>query len=173
MLRTPILLLALALPMAAARAEPETGASLYARECAGCHGADLAGQPRWWQVNAQGRLPAPPLDAGGHAWQHADAELADMIANAMLNVAGPDYRTDMPAFAPRLSAAEIGAIVAYLKTQWPEGTRAAQAALNPDGGAALAGLLAGGGDWTFPPDCLTPPQRAEAAAHADHPLPGR
>ncbi|MFZ4408172.1 MAG: c-type cytochrome [Paracraurococcus sp.] len=156
----------------AARAEQQAGAKLYAVECASCHGAKLEGQSRWWQGNEHGRLPAPPLDASGHAWQHSDAELGDMIANAMVNVAGPDYRTDMPAFAPRLSDAEIRAVLEFIKAQWPEGVRAAQSALNPDGGQALAGMLENDGDWTFPPDCLTPMQRAAAAARGGPPLPG-
>jgi len=168
--RCAVALAILAGTASAARAEDERGARLYAAECAGCHGARLEGQPRWWQADARGRLPAPPLDASGHAWQHADAELRDMIANAMAKVAGPDDRSGMPAFAGRLSPDEIQAIVGFIKAQWPDGTRAAQAVLNPDGAAALAGMLDNDGDWTFPPDCLTPMQRAAGALTA---APGR
>jgi hypothetical protein len=126
----------------------------------------MEGQPRWWQADSAGRLPAPPLDATGHAWQHSDAQLADMIANSMANVAGPDYVSAMPAFSDRLLPADIQAIVQYIRAQWPPGTQAAQALLNPGGEATLRDLLSRDGDWTFPPDCLTPTERAAASPAA-------
>ena len=144
------------------RAEPMRGAALYAAECAGCHGTRLEGQPRWWQVTQEGRLPAPPLDASGHVWQHSDAELLDIIVNGMANVAGPDYRSDMPAFGSRLNRSDMQAVLTFIKAQWPVGMRAVQAVLNPGSEAALVELLDQDGDWTFPPDCLTPVQRATA-----------
>lgn len=145
-------------------AEVEQGARVYAAECAACHGASLEGQPRWWQADASGRVPAPPLDATGHAWQHPDAQLVEFVAHGMASVAAPDYRSDMPAFAGRLGDAEIRAVVAFIKSRWPEGTRAAQAVLNPGGEAALVAMLQAGGDWTFPPDCLDPAERAASRA---------
>jgi len=147
-------------------ATPETdrGARIYAAECAACHGGSLEGQPRWWQVDASGRVPAPPLDASGHAWQHSDAQLAEFIAQGMAGVASPDYRSDMPAFAGRLDEADIRAVIAFIKSRWPDGIRAAQAMLNPGDEEALAALLRQGGDWTFPPSCLDPAQRAAARA---------
>ncbi len=60
----------------------------------------------------------------------------------------------MPAFAGRLSLDEIGAVLAHLKSRWPSGIRAYQAALNPSGGEALAALLRDPA-WTFPAECLT------------------
>src|SRR5690242_150069 len=68
---------------AADTAEVEHGARVYAAECAACHGAALEGQPRWWQADASGRVPAPPLDASGHAWQHPDAQLVEFVAHGM------------------------------------------------------------------------------------------
>lgn len=140
--------------------EIDGGARIYAAECAACHGSSLEGQPRWWQADASGQIPAPPLDGAGHAWQHSDAQLIEFIAHSMASVADPDYRSDMPAFAGRLGDAEMRAVVAFIKSRWPDGTRAAQAVLNPGGQEALVKLLQEGGDWTFPPDCLDPVQRA-------------
>jgi mono/diheme cytochrome c family protein len=140
--------------------EIDSGARIYAAECAACHGSSLEGQPRWWQADASGQIPAPPLDGTGHAWQHSDAQLIEFIANSMASVAGPDYRSGMPAFAGRLGDAEMLAVVAFIKSRWPDGTRAAQTVLNPGGEEALVKLLQEGGDWTFPPDCLDPVQRA-------------
>src|ERR1700733_15904191 len=42
--------------------DAERGATVYAANCAGCHGQRLEGQPDWHHLNAAGRLPAPPLD---------------------------------------------------------------------------------------------------------------
>ncbi|MCK8783446.1 cytochrome c [Roseomonas sp. NAR14] len=127
------------------------GAALYAANCAGCHGAALEGQPDWRRPNAAGRLPAPPLDATGHAWDHPDAQLEEFVAHGMASVAPAGYRSDMPAFAGRLSRSEIQAVLAFVRSHWPPGVRAAQAMANRDG--ATVARLARQGDWTFPPDC--------------------
>ena len=42
------------------------GQSLYADNCASCHGANLEGQPNWQSPDADGVLPAPPHDGTGH-----------------------------------------------------------------------------------------------------------
>jgi cytochrome c5 len=42
------------------------GKRLYAANCAGCHGAELEGQPDWMKRLPNGRLPAPPHAASGH-----------------------------------------------------------------------------------------------------------
>ena len=144
--------------------ELEKGRRLYASECAACHGASLEGQPRWWEVGASGRLPAPPLDGGGHAWQHSDAELRDVIADGIAGTAAPEYRSDMPAFAGRLDETDIKAVVLFIESRWPDGVRAGHAASQPEGGRAVADLLRSDGDWTFPADCLSPAERAATRA---------
>jgi len=126
-----------------------TGAAIYAQHCAACHGTDLQGQTNWWKPMADGTLPAPPHDATGHTWQHADAELYELTANGLANVAPPGYRSAMPAFAGTLDADQIHAVIAFIKSRWPAGVRAYQAAQNP-GGPALVDLP---GDWTYPPSC--------------------
>jgi mono/diheme cytochrome c family protein len=158
-MQRPALALLLLLLSAAPGAAAPDGAWLYARHCAGCHGADLRGQPDWNRPNARGRLPAPPLDGSGHAWQHSDAALEGMVARSMADTAPPGYRTDMPAFAGRLSPAEIRAVVRFIKSRWPLGTRISQAMLNPDGAAELARLLREAGpdaEWRFPGECIPP-----------------
>ncbi len=132
------------------------GARLYASECASCHGARLEGQPQWWEPGADGMLPAPPHDASGHTWQHSDAELTELVAHGTAAFTAPDYRSGMPAFAGRNSPAQIEAVIAFIKSTWPPGQRAWQAAQNP-GGPGLADLP---GDWVFPSTCgyhLKPP----------------
>src|ERR1700734_2825068 len=60
------------------------GATVYAANCAGCHGQKLEGQPDWHHLNAAGRLPAPPLDGTGHGWRHSTAELFHMVKFSVL-----------------------------------------------------------------------------------------
>ncbi|WP_436088924.1 c-type cytochrome [Pararhizobium sp. LjRoot255] len=51
------------------------GKTLYAKHCATCHGANLEGQRDWKRPLPSGRMPAPPHDASGHTWHHADGVL--------------------------------------------------------------------------------------------------
>ena len=94
-------------------ASAETGAALYARHCAACHGANLEGQP----------------DAEGHTWHHADAMLTDYVARggqAVLDEMGVSFRSAMPAFGETLTADEITAILDFIKSTWPERIRQAR-----------------------------------------------
>lgn len=129
------------------------GAKVYASECAACHGTHLEGQPNWRSPGPDGLLPAPPHDATGHSWQHSDATLVRLVAEGPATFAAPGYRSAMPAYAGRLPAADIAAVIAYIKSTWPPGIRAYQATLNP-GGPALPNQP---GDWTFPPTCNPEP----------------
>lgn len=132
------------------------GRAVYAEQCAACHGAKLEGQPNWRQANAQGRLPAPPLDGTGHAWRHGDAELADFIKFSVLRFAGPGYQTDMPAFDGKISDDDVRSLVAYIKSTWTPNVLAAQSFLNP----GFAGMPAKvEGDWRLPADCEEPIRR--------------
>lgn len=65
------------------------GQELYAQHCAACHGAELEGQPNWRARLPNGRMPAPPR-----------------------------CESDMPAFADRLTDAEIHAVLAYIASHW-------------------------------------------------------
>ena len=134
------------------------GAEVYASECAGCHGARLQGRTvRTLSDGAPAFPPAPPLGAAGHAWRHSDAELAAIVAHGAGGDAGPDGAPGgMPAFAGRLGPDGIGAVLAHVKSRWPAGIRAYQAALNPGGEDAPAALLRDPA-WTFPGECLTAP----------------
>jgi len=124
------------------KADPENktqvaqGERVYSAHCATCHGVKLEGQPNWRERLATGRLPAPPHDPSGHTWHHPDAMLFSMIRNGMAPHAPPDYNSDMPAFGDRLSDADIWAVLAYIKSTWPEETRNAQAALTREDAGA-------------------------------------
>lgn len=70
-----------------------------------------------------GRLPAPPHDASGHTWHHPDAVLAGITRRGLKPYVGQDYESDMPAFEGILSDEQIGDILSYIKSTWPERER--------------------------------------------------
>ncbi len=103
------------------------GKSVYAQHCISCHGSHLEGQANWRERLPNGRMPAPPHDASGHTWHHPDAVLFDIIKHGLVpgKTAPPGYRGDMPAFST-LSDEEIWAVLAYIKSSWPQHIRKSQ-----------------------------------------------
>lgn len=111
-------------------AQVEQGSVVYAERCASCHGDRLEGQPDWQSRKRDGRLPAPPHDASGHTWHHPDADLFEITKQGIAAFAPPGYESDMPAFGGILSDADIWAVLAFIKSSWPEDTRRRQAETN-------------------------------------------
>lgn len=105
------------------------GARLYAAHCAQCHGAKLEGEPNWQVRKPSGELPAPPHDASGHTWHHTDEQLFAITKHGMARYAPPDYKSAMPAFVGKLSDPDIRAVIAYIKSTWPEDIRRRQESL--------------------------------------------
>ena len=105
------------------------GRQVYADQCAACHGADLEGQPDWRSPLPSGRLPAPPHDASGHTWHHPDDMLFRIVKKGTAAIVGGGYESDMPAFADVLGDPEIRAVLAYIKSSWPERERGYQQAV--------------------------------------------
>ena len=114
----------------------ELGQEVYAANCASCHGANLEGRPDWRRRNVNGRMPAPPHDASGHTWHHADRPLFT-ITKLGVGAVVPGYESDMPAFEGILSDDEIAAVLAFIKSTWPERERGFQAEVtaNDEGGS--------------------------------------
>lgn len=106
------------------------GQAVYAAQCAACHGAKLQGQPNWKTPNADGSLPAPPHDASGHTWHHPDAVLFRITRLGGQAVAPPGFASGMPAFGDKLNEREIRAVLAFIKSTWPEDIRARQEAID-------------------------------------------
>jgi len=107
------------------------GRALYAAHCAACHGADLEGALDWQRRAPDGRFPAPPHDETGHTWHHGDAMLFDYTrrgGQAFLDDLGVGFESGMPGFGDVLSDAEIEAILAFIRSTWPERIREFQAA---------------------------------------------
>ena len=102
------------------------GERLYQANCASCHGADGAGQANWRERGPDGKLPAPPLNGSGHTWHHPDSQLTAIITQGVEAMAPAGYKSDMRGFGERLSDAEIQAILAYVKSTWPNDKLARQ-----------------------------------------------
>lgn len=100
------------------------GAKLYTSHCAACHGARLEGQPDWRRRKPNGRLPAPPHDETGHTWHHPDQILFAITRDGFAAHAPEGYVTDMPGFDEVLSDDDIWAVLAFIKSQWPDHIRA-------------------------------------------------
>lgn len=98
------------------------GKQVYADHCAVCHGASLEGQPDWMRHKPDGKLPAPPHDPSGHTWHHSDERLFLIIKDGL----GEDYVTDMPVYRDVLTDHDIWAVLAFIKSTWPEEIRAKQ-----------------------------------------------
>jgi mono/diheme cytochrome c family protein len=121
---------ALVWAMRPAREDPariELGRRLYHEHCASCHGAQLEGEPDWQNPKPSGRMPVPPHDASGHTWHHSDQELFRITKHGMSAVV-PGYASDMPAFEQILPDREIAAVLAFIRSSWPEREREYQAA---------------------------------------------
>lgn len=107
-------------------AQVALGRRIYGEQCARCHGANLKGQPDWQSRRPDGRLPAPPHDASGHTWHHADDVLFRITRDGTAAIVGGGYESDMPGFGSVLSDSEIRAVLAFIKSTWPERERGLQ-----------------------------------------------
>jgi len=112
------------------------GKQLYDANCAACHGIDLEGEPDWQRRRADGTLPAPPHDATGHTWHHADDLLFAITKQGTAALAPAGYKTNMMGFGDHLSDDQIRAVLDYIKSRWPEKIRAAQADITKHSRAA-------------------------------------
>ncbi|MBX3063337.1 MAG: cytochrome c [Anaerolineae bacterium] len=92
------------------------GKTVYDQNCASCHGPNGEGKypNAWKEPDVNGLLDAPPHNAEGHTWHHADGLLFDIVKNG--HVATGFH--PMPAFKDKLTDEEIWAVIAYMKTWW-------------------------------------------------------
>lgn len=101
------------------------GAPIYAASCGSCHGANGEGEPDWKVRLADGTLPAPPHDASGHSWHHADGLLFRIVRDGCAAYSsGGACR--MPAFGGTLDDEEIVAVIEHLRSLWGEQDRVFQ-----------------------------------------------
>ena len=94
------------------------GEQLYEASCAQCHGGPVGGQIS--------DIP-PRHNAEGHTWHHPDCLLTDIVLDGLpprREAAGDEI---MPAYRDELTAAEVDAILTYVKTWWTDEQRRSQA----------------------------------------------
>ena len=96
------------------------GEPAYARYCAECHGKNLEGQPNWRVRLPDGSLRAPPHDASGHTWHHPDRQLFEVTKFGGQRNVPPGFKSTMPPFEGQLTDREIWAVLAFIKSKWPE-----------------------------------------------------
>jgi mono/diheme cytochrome c family protein len=65
-------------------------------------------------------MPAPPHDETGHTWHHPPAVLFDIVREGVQKHAPAGYESDMPAFGATLSDEQIRAVLAYIRSTWPD-----------------------------------------------------
>jgi putative copper export protein/mono/diheme cytochrome c family protein len=84
------------------------GATVFAQNCAACHGAQGRGDG-----TAAKSLPIPPADlTAAHLWMHSDGELFWWISHGM---PAPDGAPAMPGFAPTLDEDSRWAVIDYIR----------------------------------------------------------
>ncbi len=110
------------------------GRTIYEANCAACHGMSGEGEPNWQVARADYTRPAPPHDASGHTWHHADAQLYEIVLRGGKLYESPTFKSRMIAYEEILTPAEIRVVLEYIKTFWgPEeiATQARISAVNP------------------------------------------
>ena len=103
------------------------GQAVYADQCALCHGERLEGAPDWRTRNADGTLRPPPHDETGHTWHHPDRQLFELVKLGGGASAPPGFVSAMPAYQDVLADGDIWAVLAFIKSWWPDSTRRRQA----------------------------------------------
>lgn len=96
--------------------QEDLGATVFAANCASCHGDKAQGlYPQWRERLDDGSLPPPPLNGSAHAWHHPQSVLLQVI-----NGGGLPFGGNMPAFASVLMEHEKLAAIAYFQGFWSE-----------------------------------------------------
>jgi len=115
------------------RQQVKRGKMIYMRFCSLCHGRNLEGQPMWHAPKEDGKMPAPPHDETGHTWHHADIVLFNITKFGLVPPHAPEgYQSDMPSWKETLSDEDIWAVLAFIKSRWPEENQAFQQKITKD-----------------------------------------
>ena len=94
----------------------EQGKAVFQANCAVCHGINAQGTvTNWQQLDANGKLPPPPLNGTAHTWHHPIRGLAHTIKKGTLSIGG-----SMPAWEEKLSDEEVFSVIIWLTSLWPD-----------------------------------------------------
>ncbi|ODB95270.1 hypothetical protein A3197_17125 [Candidatus Thiodiazotropha endoloripes] len=91
------------------------GQELYQMHCAECHKPDASGTTEWRTLDANGKLPPPPLNGTAHTWHHPLSVLRRTV-----RLGGVPLGGSMPGFSDKLSAEQIDTILAWIQTHWSD-----------------------------------------------------
>lgn len=92
------------------------GQAVFENNCLVCHGQNGVGETEAWQVAREdGTFPAPPLNGTAHTWHHNAKVLLGTIDRGGIPLGGR-----MPPFKDVLSDDEKIAVLAYIKSLWPD-----------------------------------------------------
>ena len=95
-------------PTGFSTASIDGGKTLFAQNCAACHGAQARGDGPIAKT-----LPIPPADlTEPHLWMHRDGELFWWLTHGIEN---PEGGLAMPAFATKLSDADRWSVIDYIR----------------------------------------------------------
>ncbi|MCU7815854.1 MAG: cytochrome c [Candidatus Thiodiazotropha sp. (ex Lucinoma kastoroae)] len=97
------------------QAQVERGDPLFQTNCASCHKPDASGTPNWRDLDADGKLPPPPLNGTAHAWHHPLS-----ILHRTVRVGGVPLGGTMPGFAETLNTEQINDILAWVQSHWSD-----------------------------------------------------
>lgn len=103
------------------------GHKLYRENCAFCHGDSLEGQAGWDGDFPSGNRPALPLDGSAPIWRLSDDDIFDVVKYGGQPFSPRSYKNNMPGFEIQLADPGIWALVAFMKSRWPEDIRQRQA----------------------------------------------
>lgn len=91
------------------------GNVLFQENCASCHKPDASGTPNWSELDAQGKLPPPPLNGTAHAWHHPLP-----ILRRTIKMGGVPLGGSMPGFADKLNEKQIDDVLAWVQSHWSD-----------------------------------------------------
>ncbi len=97
------------------QAQVDRGNALYQTHCAECHKPDASGSQNWRTLNAEGKLPPPPLNGSAHTWHHPLSVLRRTV-----KIGGVPLGGSMPGFAEKLTPEQIDDILAWVQSRWSE-----------------------------------------------------
>jgi mono/diheme cytochrome c family protein len=95
--------------------QAERGKTVFANNCAVCHGKNAEATPHWKTLDANGHYPPPPLNGSAHAWHHPLA-----ILGRTIYLGGAPVGGQMPAFKGVLSETDMIDVIAHFQSYWSD-----------------------------------------------------